>query len=71
MLTKVLTSLAEDGLFHKNLSLTNILVDEDEKRLWIIDLEQTSDDLDELDIQGEVSNILYFYDQQKMRKGFH
>jgi RIO1 family len=68
MLREALTLLAESGMVHDNLTLSNILFDG--RHLWIIDLEQTLDHTNNFNVEAEVSRIIYFYNfrQRKIRE---
>lgn len=68
MLEEALNRLAASGRVHANLNLSNILFDGRELR--IIDLEQTSTDLNGFDVKAEALNILkkYRFRQAQIRK---
>lgn len=68
MLREGLNSLAADGLVHRDLRLSSILFDG--RDLRIIDLEQTSMDLDGFDVEAEALNILrkFRFRQEQIQK---
>jgi hypothetical protein len=58
-LRQALNSLADKNLVHRNLNLANVLYDG--RKIWIIDLEQTSKPTSKFNIEAEVNSIMYWF----------